>query len=99
MTDMTSPSPQDQPSGRKKRGDDLWLIDMSRLTRAISTSETTIEEWIKKGTFPAPKMKGGKRYWKWSAIEEWFDKDDTTGLAASPEEALRERTRRISQGR
>lgn len=44
--------------------------DLATLAQHICTGETTIENWVKMGLFPAPSKKiGGKRLWCWKEVE------------------------------
>ncbi len=75
------------------------IQDLATLARNICTGESTIQEWVRKGTFPAPKLRGGKRYWRWSEVEKWFEGDDNASSTSNPRENIRDATRRIAQGR
>jgi hypothetical protein len=49
--------------------------DLTTLAKHICASESTIENWVKMGIFPKPKLQGGKRMWKWKDVERHFDGD------------------------
>ena len=58
MTDLPSPP--------------LYL-DIAALRFHLSTSETTINIWVKEGKLPAPRWVGGKRLWKTSEVCDYID--------------------------
>jgi hypothetical protein len=43
--------------------------DIATLSEHICAAESTIENWVKMGLFPAPKKVGGKRLWQWKEVE------------------------------
>lgn len=43
--------------------------DLATLAEHICASERAIENWVKTGQFPPPKMQGGKRLWRWKDVE------------------------------
>jgi hypothetical protein len=43
--------------------------DLATLSEHICTAESTIENWVKLGLFPAPQKIGGKRLWQWKEVE------------------------------
>lgn len=45
------------------------FMGLSTLAAHIDASESAIENWVKLGTFPKPRMQGGKRLWSWKAVE------------------------------
>lgn len=45
------------------------FMDLPTLAEHICAGESTIENWVKMGTFPKPKLQGGKRLWRWKAVE------------------------------
>jgi predicted DNA-binding transcriptional regulator AlpA len=42
---------------------------VATLADHICCGESTIENWVKMGLFPAPKKIGGKRLWRWRDVE------------------------------
>ena len=42
--------------------------DLATLSEHICAAESTIENWVKMGLFPAPKKVGGKRLWQWKEV-------------------------------
>jgi predicted site-specific integrase-resolvase len=43
--------------------------DLATLAQHICCAESTIENWVKVGVFPTPRMQGGKRLWSWKEVE------------------------------
>ncbi len=52
--------------------------DIATLAQHICASESTIENWVKMGIFPKPRLQGGKRMWKWKDVERHFDGDSSS---------------------
>ena len=46
------------------------FMDLATLSSHICAGESTIENWVKMGIFPKPRMQGGKRIWSWRAVEK-----------------------------
>jgi hypothetical protein len=75
--------------------------DLATLAEHICCGETTIENWVKTGVFPPPRMQGGKRLWSWKEVERHLAGDDSAmatsahGLTARITDA----TRRAAEGR
>ena len=44
--------------------------DLATLAEHICAGESTIENWVKMGMFPKPRMQGGKRLWRWKDVEQ-----------------------------
>lgn len=44
--------------------------DAATLCAHLCISERTIDAWVKDGILPPARMRGGKRMWKWSEVEE-----------------------------
>ena len=44
--------------------------DLATLSAHICTGESTIENWVKLGLFPAPRKIGGKRLWRLADVEK-----------------------------
>lgn len=57
-------------------------LDIGRLCLELCVSEHTVDAWIKRGILPYPKIKGGKRLWKWSEVERYLDEGDEPDTAA-----------------
>jgi predicted DNA-binding transcriptional regulator AlpA len=60
--------------------------DLRTLAEHICTGESTIENWVRKGQFPAPRKNGGRNLWRWKDVEKWLARADD--LAASSEDEL-----------
>lgn len=65
--------------------------DLATLAAHISTAESTIENWVKLGQFPAPRLQGGKRLWSWKEVERHLARDKE--LTACSPDALAERVK------
>jgi predicted DNA-binding transcriptional regulator AlpA len=57
--------------------------DLRTLAEHICTGESTIENWVRLGQFPAPRKIGGKRLWKWKDIERHLAGDGDTVAAST----------------
>jgi hypothetical protein len=69
--------------------------DLATLAEHICVGESTIENWVRIGIFPAPKKVGGKRLWEWKAVQRYLA-NPSDPVAASPDEqaeAIRNATR------
>lgn len=44
--------------------------DLATLSQHICCGESTIENWVRLGLFPPPKLIGGKRLWSWKVVEQ-----------------------------
>jgi len=71
--------------------------DLRTLSEHVCLSERTIENAVKMGQFPAPKMQGGKRLWRWKDVEKHLAAD--TDAAPSMADSIREATRNALQSR
>ena len=49
--------------------------DLATLAAHICASERSIENWVKMGQFPAPRIQGGKRLWRWKDVERHLAAD------------------------
>lgn len=65
--------------------------DLATLSDHICVGESTIENWVKLGQFPAPRKIGGKRLWQWKEVERHLAPSTAT-VAASPEQQARDIT-------
>ena len=75
--------------------------DLQTLSEHICAGESTIENWVRMGIFPAPKKIGGKRLWQWKEVERHLA-STTDIIAASPDqqaEAIRNATRAAAASR
>jgi hypothetical protein len=57
--------------------------DLRTLAEHICTGESTIENWVRLGQFPAPRRIGGKRLWKWKDVERHLAGDGDTVAAST----------------
>ena len=75
--------------------------DLATLAEHTTLAPRTIEEWVKLGRLPAPKVREGKRLWKWKEVERYLDGDAGAVSAAPDQEAtrIREATMRIAAGK
>ena len=74
--------------------------DMATLCRHICAAESTIENWVRMGLFPAPRMQGGKRLWRWKDVERHLAGESDEGQAAPVDmlERIKNGTRRAAGG-
>lgn len=69
--------------------------DLATLAEHCCMGQSTIENLVKLGQFPAPKKVGGKRLWRWKDVEKHLA-GDAGPSAASPDqqaEGIRNATR------
>jgi predicted DNA-binding transcriptional regulator AlpA len=69
--------------------------DIARLTENLCISERTVDNWVKEGRLPRPRLVGGKRLWKWKEVERYIDGETNTAQSSSSseQEAIRNATR------
>ena len=74
--------------------------DLATLAEHICAGESTIENWVKMGTFPKPKLQGGKRLWRWKDVERHLAADADAAPTAPSDRAQRitDATRKALQG-
>lgn len=65
--------------------------DVTTLAGNLSICTATVDNWVQRGILPPAVLRGGKRLWKWSQVEEWIDRGPT--LVRQVED-IRENTRR-----
>jgi predicted site-specific integrase-resolvase len=58
--------------------------DAETLADHLCISVRTIDEWTKIGRLPPPRVKHGKRLWKWRDVEKYLDGDGSM-LSSSPD--------------
>ena len=73
------------------------------LCEHISVSDRTVDNWVKQGILPPPKLRGGLLLWRWSEVDKWLaigggTVPDDTG-STSTEEKIRDATRNAINGR
>jgi predicted site-specific integrase-resolvase len=65
--------------------------DLATLAVHLCVGESTIENWVRQGLFPAPRKVGGKRLWQWKEVERHLAPDND-GVAASPDQQAKDIT-------
>jgi excisionase family DNA binding protein len=48
-------------------------LDIDRMCTELCISERTVDAWVRQGVLPSPRMRGGKRLWKWIEVERYLD--------------------------
>jgi predicted DNA-binding transcriptional regulator AlpA len=73
--------------------------DLETLAEHICVGQSTIENWVRTGLFPAPKKIGGKRLWEWKAVTRHLANSANPGAASLDQqaEAIRNATRAAAQ--
>jgi len=66
-----------------------WM-DAATLAAHLCICEGTVDAWVRHGILPPPKMKGGKRMWRWADVDRQLD-DDGTDMPSSADLAERVR--------
>jgi hypothetical protein len=64
------------------------------LSAHTTLAPRTIEIWTREGKLPPPKVRGGKRLWKWREVEQYLD-GTAEGVSSSEDEI--ERIRNATQ--
>lgn len=74
--------------------------DLRTLAEHVCASERAIENWVKMGMFPSPKMQGGKRLWRWKDVEKHLAADSAAAPTAPVDQAerIRDATRKARAG-
>lgn len=70
--------------------------DISTLCANICACERTVDAWVKLGILPPPRLRGGKRMWKWSEVDAYLSRDDASRREDSDADRIREATRRAA---
>ena len=66
--------------------------DISTLAAHLCISDRTVDRWVQEGILPPPRLRGGKRLWKWSEVDALLDRG--TDAPAEPDaERIRNATR------
>lgn len=63
---MTTPKPETLPYPPP-------YMDLSTLAAHLCMGESTIEDHVRRGMFPAPIMQGGKRLWSWKTVQRHLE--------------------------
>ncbi len=74
-------------------------VDTARLCQELCICERTADAWVRQGILPAPRLRGGKRLWKWTEVERHLD-DGATGTPASADseaERIRNASTRLAE--
>jgi hypothetical protein len=74
--------------------------DLDTLSQHTTLAPRTIEMWVKSGRLPEPKVRDGKRLWKWKEVERYLDGAAGT-VPSSPDaeaERIRDGTRKALAG-
>lgn len=75
--------------------------DLKTLSEHTCIGESTIETYVRLGTFPAPRKRYGKRLWVWAEVAAHLAAMDADVAASKSEaEGIREATKRaLASGR
>lgn len=65
------------------------FMGLRTLAEHIDASESSIENWVKMGTFPKPRLQGGKRLWRWKDVERHLAADADAAPTAPSDHAQR----------
>ncbi len=72
--------------------------DITTLSAHTTLAPRTIEMWVESGKLPPPKVKDGKRLWKWKEVERYLD-GSAGAVSVSPDmeaEGIRNATRKAA---
>lgn len=74
--------------------------DLATLAEHICAAESTIENWVKLGMFPKPRLQGGKRLWRWKDVERHLaaDAEQVTTTPSDHAQRITDATRKALQG-
>ncbi len=75
------------------------FMDLATLSEHICSGESTIENWVRTGIFPAPKKVGGKRLWQWKEVERHLANVIDPVAPDSQAEAIRNATKAAATSR
>jgi hypothetical protein len=72
--------------------------DIDVLCEHLSICSSTVEAWMRLGKLPPPKIRDGKRLWKWIEVERCLDAwgEQAQQSDCSEAERIRDATRRIA---
>ena len=74
-------------------------VDAARLCQELCICERTAEAWVRQSILPAPRLRGGKRLWKWMEVERYLD-DGGPSVSPSADaeaEGVRNATKRLAE--
>ena len=78
-------------------------MDIAAMCENLCASEGTIDNWVRQGFIPPPRIIGGKRLWKTSAVIAAIDgetpNETTEDIAATVYKATVEASRRYGRKR
>jgi predicted DNA-binding transcriptional regulator AlpA len=73
------------------------FMDLATLALHVCAGESTIENWVKLGLFPAPKKIGGKNIWRWREVERHLAGETPAGHDSRTDlERITDATRRAA---
>lgn len=75
--------------------------DARTLAEHICCSEGTIDNWVREGLLPPPRLIRGKRMWRWSEVDQYLA-EGGSDMQSSPDalaRSIRDATRRAAQSR
>jgi hypothetical protein len=72
--------------------------DLATLALHVCAGESTIENWVKMGVFPAPRKIHGKRLWCWKEVERYLA-GDNSAVHDDITARITNATRQAAQGR
>lgn len=73
--------------------------DAATLAGNLCVTPDTIDNWVRDGILPPPKVNrsGKKRLWKWCEVERWLDGEAGETAPIQKLEELRDAARRATQ--
>lgn len=76
-----------------------WM-DTTTLADNIGLHPNTIDNWVKRGLLPPPRVRGGKRLWKWVEVEAYLEGEQGAVAASAVDmgEAIYNATRKALEG-
>lgn len=70
--------------------------DMSTLCEHICVSPRTVETWVKDGTLPPGRKRGGKLMWKWDEVDAWLTRGKEDASSDPEAERIKNATRQAA---
>ena len=76
------------------------FMSLATLAEHIDAGESTIENWVKMGISPKPRLQGGRRLWSWKAVERHLAGKSAEASSAPSDLAgrIRDATRKALSG-